>query len=137
MIDQLYRSVSGYLPDSVTPTMFAGSLVALVLLVPGALVGSLWWRRRQRNRFTYRFEIFWDKKLRPFCPTCRSPLSNWSQHSGWKFESQEGRTVRQPATYHAFDCPLCVKPVRLVDSDGYEVSLEEALAQLQAPVRED
>jgi endogenous inhibitor of DNA gyrase (YacG/DUF329 family) len=137
MIDRMFRSVSGYLPETVTLPMFTVILIVLALLLIATFAGWLWWRHYQRNRFIYRFGILWDKKYRPFCATCRTLLGNWSSHSGWKFESHQGRTVRQPTTYHAFDCPICTKPVRLVDHDGYEVSLEHAQAELQTPVVED
>ncbi len=137
MIDYLFRPVSEYLPESVTLPIFTGILLALVLLVIVAFVGGLWWRHYQRHRFIYRFGILWDKKHRPFCVNCRTLLHNWSSHSGWKFETHNGRTVRLPIIYHAFDCPTCSRPVRLVDHDGYEVTLEYAREQLQAPVVED
>jgi len=137
MIDRLFHTVAGYLPETVTPQIFTGLLIALVLLVSATLAGGLWWRHHQRHRFIYLFGILWDKKHHPFCATCRTPLGNWSSHSGWKFERQQGRTVRLPTTYYAFDCPVCTKPVRLIDHDGYEVTLEDALAQLQAPAGED
>ena len=137
MIEHVFRIASKYLPETVTLPIFTGILIALVLLVIVVPAGVLCWRHYQRNRFIYRFGILWDKKNRPFCATCRTLLGNWNSHSGWKFESQQGRTVRQPITYYAFDCPICTKPVRLVDHDGYEVTLEHALAELQAPSTED
>lgn len=110
-----------------------GLLIALALLILSGIVAVLCRRHYQRTRFTYRFGILWDKKRRPFCRICRTPLMNWSPHSGWKFERRQGRTVRLPTTFYAFDCPLCTKPVRLVDHDGYEVSLEDALDSFRDP----
>ncbi len=136
IIERLFRAVSGDLPEAVTLPLFTGILAALVLLVIAMPVVWLWWRRCQRNRFIYRFGILWDKKHRPYCATCRTLLVNWGSHSGWKFQRQQGRTVRQPTTYHAFDCPVCTKPVRLVDHDGYEVSLDHALDQLRSQIEE-
>jgi len=133
MMDRIQRLISGYLPEAVPLPMLTGILITSVLLVIMVLSGWLWWRYRQRNRFIYRFSILWDKNHQPFCPTCRSPLGNLSPRSSWKFEPRKGRTVRRPTTYYAFDCPICTKPVRLVDHDGYEVALEQALAQLQPP----
>lgn len=132
MVDRIYSFISGAVPETVPPQGFTGILIGLCLLIIAA-AGWLWWRYHQRNRFVYRFGILWDKKYRPFCATCHTLLGNWSRHSGWKFETRQGRTVRQPITYHAFDCPVCTKPVRLLDHDGYEVTLEHALSQLQAP----
>lgn len=133
MIDLLFQVVSAYLPAAVTLQMFTMALVALVVLSVVSLAGGLWWRHHQRHRFIYRFGILWDKKFHPYCATCRRLLGNWSRHYGWKFERQQGRTVRNSITYHAFDCPVCNKPVRLLDHDGYEMTLEQALAQLKAP----
>jgi len=133
MIDRMFHAVAEHLPVVVTPQIFTRVLAGLVLLVVATLAGWLWWRHRQRRRFSCHFGILWDKKHRPFCAVCRTALVNWGSHSGWKFERQQGRTVRLPITYHAFDCPVCNKPVRLLDHDGYEVTLEHALAELEAP----
>ena len=137
ILDRMFRFVSACLSDAATPPILTGILIALFLLGIAALSGWLWWRCRQRNRFSYRFGILWDEHRHPFCPVCRTRLGNWSRHSSWKFECREGRTLRRPTTYHAFKCSVCTKPVRLVDHDGYEVSLEQALAQLRAPAGEN
>jgi len=137
MMDRIFHFAAEYLPAFVTPPVLIGLLVALALSVVAGLSAWLWWRHRRRTRFIPRFGVLWDKKHTPFCPTCRAPLGNWSSHSSWKFERRDGRTLRLPTTYQAFDCPQCTRPVRLVDHDGYEMTLEQALAQLQPPNAEE
>lgn len=95
------------------------------------LLAVFLWKRWQYCRFVYQFDLLWDKSIQPFCPGCRRPLTDWREHSSIKFSKDtEGRTVKVPTTYHAFHCPRCIKAYRLVDPDGYELTLDEARKQV-------
>ncbi|MDW7643480.1 MAG: hypothetical protein SCI25_00400 [Desulfuromonadales bacterium] len=111
------------------------SLPVVGLAVAGGLAGILLlrvlYKRWQYRRFVYQFEVLWDRKIRPFCPHCRRKLTDWQEFESVKFQKDaEGRTINVPATYWAFRCDRCQRNLRLVDVDGYEVSLEQAQEQV-------
>jgi len=111
------------------------SLPVVGLAVAGGLAGILLlrvlYKRWQYRRFVYQFEVLWDRKIRPFCPHCRRKLTDWREFESVKFQKDaQGRTVNVPATYWAFRCDRCQRNLRLVDVDGYEVSLEQAQEQV-------
>ncbi|KIH75671.1 hypothetical protein SAMN05660860_03064 [Geoalkalibacter ferrihydriticus] len=115
-------------PDSLRFFTFIGALLgacSLLLLTRHHILS------RFHRRYTCRFEIFWDRKLRPYCPRCRNRLSEWGMHQSFKFELRDGRMQRIPVTFGAFRCVPCETLVRLVDEDGFEVDLDFALERLR------
>ena len=111
------------------------SLPVVVLAVAGGLAGMLllWvlYKRWKYRRFVHQVEVLWDRKIRPFCTHCRRKLTDWRQFDSVKFQKDaQGRTVNVPATYWAFHCDRCQRNLRLVDVDGYELSLEQAQEQV-------
>ena len=108
------------------------ALVAALLLAAGVLVlVVLLIRRRRRGRFSARFQILWDRKLTPHCPHCRTPLSDWGVYDSVKFEKQGKAMSRAPVTFGAYRCVPCMKKIRLVDEDGFELTPEQARERLQ------
>jgi len=123
----LSTTFQDFFADDRTALVVGGFLGASALI----LLGVFLWKRWQYCRFVYQFELLWDKAIQPYCPGCRKRLADWQQHASIKFRKDaEGKTVKVPTTYYAFHCSRCMKTYRLVDSDGYEVTLEEARKQV-------
>ncbi|WP_305044863.1 hypothetical protein [Geoalkalibacter sp.] len=117
------------LMSNASPWLLTGAVLA-----PGLLILSGWGLVvRRRRRFKRLFQILWDRKLRPHCPLCRHPLSDWQVREGLKFERQGDQMERIPIRFGAFFCATCAKPVRLIDEDGFEMTYEQALERLREP----
>ncbi len=119
-----------------TPGSWHYGLVALLLCLLGAAAAVLFLRRRRSSRFFYRFNALWDQRRDPYCPRCRTPLTDLQRRMSWKFENRGRRTHRTPISYSAFQCRKCSKQVRLVDEDGFELTLEKARLRLFEPPEE-
>jgi hypothetical protein len=68
-----------------------------------------------RAKLRVGFGILWDKVLHPYCPACKSPLTNYAQYhsGGWGFR-----------------CIKCDARIFLRDENGLELELVKAKALL-------
>ncbi|BCR05596.1 hypothetical protein DESUT3_26650 [Desulfuromonas versatilis] len=113
-----------------TPGPWTYGLALAAVLLLAVAVALVFLQRRRANRLFPRFNALWNRNAEPFCPRCRTALSDFQRRTSWKFESSGNRTVRKPVSYSAFQCRKCRWKVRLVDEDGFELTLETARRRL-------
>ncbi len=102
-----------FLPNTGLKKLLLGLLV--VCLSEGV------WIYSRRTKLKPGFGVLWDRKLNPYCPSCKNLLTNytnWShtspQHYAW-----------------GFWCVKCQQKVFLNTDDGASISLEDAKEQLR------
>ncbi len=76
------------------------------------------WIYSQRTKLKPAFGVLWDRKLNPFCPSCKNLLTNYSNYG---------------SEYHAwgFWCIKCQQRVLLNTDDSVPISLEDAKERLR------
>lgn len=92
--------------------------ILLILFIFSILYINHLRKKLKKNLFSA-FGVYWDKNLIPYCPSCKTILSNYGFYSG-------GRK-----NYPGFICIKCDSVIRLSDVEKIFMSYEEAKEKLK------
>lgn len=113
--------------SEVTPKRALWALTGLQLIAAILASAYIYNLRKQRKKIqaenvrlqdlidnpprVFRFGVYWDKDLIPYCPSCLKPLTNYGnwQYGGW-----------------GFNCVSCKDTVRMHNDEGRVLELAEA-----------
>jgi len=87
------------------------------LLWVGIIVLILYLNSLYKNNYFTRYGLYWDKKLNPFCSSCKSPLTFYEEYKGYK-----------APLFYCFKCNL---ELEATDEDGKSLNLKEARNKIE------
>ncbi len=110
----LYTSLTNLLLSlgdqlKISPPEVARVILALLWLI--LILVSLFLLEKYKHRLKVFFGLYWDKKKNPYCNSCKSPVTFYSEYKGYK----------SPLFY----CTKCEKEIEATDENGKALSLVE------------
>ena len=97
------------------PQIILRLIIALLWL--GLVILSFYLHEINKNRLKVHFNLYWDKKLNPFCPACKSPLTFYAEYKGYK----------NPLFY----CTKCGKEIEATGENGNAFTLDEVRKKIK------
>lgn len=126
-------------PD-ISAILISNIALSITLLI-GSLFYYLGWLRA-KNKFKIlesssnlkaNFNILWDSAFQPYCPICETLLQQPPTSTNLAVLQNAVKSITQ-LSKPKLSCKKCKEDFSLVDTDGYQVSFEEAVVKLRGNV---